>query len=110
MDVLVDFESLPWQSPRPGVRLKAVEHGDQRLRLVEFSEGYEEPDWCTQGHAGRVLEGAFTLELRDRSVRLAEGDALFLPAGDEHAHRPVVGAGERVLLLLVEPMAPSRRR
>lgn len=101
MDVLVRFDDLPWEAPSPGVRFKAFTHGAQRLRLLELSEGFEEPDWCTRGHALHVLEGSFTLRLRDRELRLKAGDVGFLAAGED-AHKAVLGPTERVRLLLFE--------
>lgn len=101
MDVLVRFEELPWESPIPGVRFKAFTRGAQRLRLLEFAPGFEEPDWCTKGHAIHVLEGTFTLRLRDRDVRMKAGDVGFLAAG-EGAHKAVLGSTEHVRLLLFE--------
>jgi quercetin dioxygenase-like cupin family protein len=102
MDVLVDFDKLPWESPRPGMRSKAFVQGSRRLRLLEFAGGYEEPEWCTREHAFHVLDGGFSLLLRDDRVHLEAGDTGFLPAGDEHAHKAVLGADEHVLLLLFE--------
>ena len=46
-----------------------------------------------------VLDGSFTMEFRDRSVRLREGEMLIVPRGVEH--RPV--AEEEVHVLLFEP-------
>lgn len=102
MDVLVRFDDLPWESPAPGVRFKAFVRGSQRLRLLEFSEGFEEKDWCTKGHAIHVLNGSFTLRMRDRDLRLQAGDVGFLAAGEADAHKALLRAGDRVLLLLFE--------
>ncbi len=46
-----------------------------------------------------VLHGSFTMEFRDRSVPLREGELLIVPRGVEH--RPV--AEEEVHVLLFEP-------
>ena len=46
-----------------------------------------------------VLRGAITLELRDRSVRLEEGELFIVPRGVEH--RPV--AEHEAHILLFEP-------
>jgi mannose-6-phosphate isomerase-like protein (cupin superfamily) len=46
-----------------------------------------------------VLDGSFTMEFRDRSVPLREGELLIVPRGVEH--RPV--AEEEVHVLLFEP-------
>ncbi len=48
-----------------------------------------------------VLEGAFTMEFRDRTVHLAKGEFLIVPRGIEH--RPV--AENEVSILLFEPVS-----
>lgn len=102
MEIRVRFDDLPWESPAPGIRFKAVVRGSQRLRLLEFSGGFEEKGWCTSGHAFRVLEGSFTLRTRRGDVRFAAGDVGFLAAGEADAHKAVLGPTERARLLLFE--------
>ena len=103
MNVLVDFEILPWEAGGPGVRAKSVVRHGRRARLVEFSEGFAEPGWCTSGHEGQVLEGQFTLRFKSGgSLRLNHGDVVLIPAGEEQAHRPEMQPGDRALLLLFE--------
>ena len=46
-----------------------------------------------------VLKGSFTMEFRDRSVELSEGQMLVVPKGVEH--RPV--AESECCVMLVEP-------
>jgi quercetin dioxygenase-like cupin family protein len=102
MDVLVGFDSIPWQTVAPGGRSKSVVRGTQRVRLLELREGFEESQWCTQGHAGRVLEGEFTLRTRAGAQRLGASDVFVIEPGEEHAHKAELGPGERALLLLFE--------
>jgi hypothetical protein len=49
-----------------------------------------------------VLEGAFSLHLPDRVVRLRAGDTGFLGVGEGERHKAVLGDRERVRLLLFE--------
>ena len=103
MDVLVGFDELPWQHSAEGARFKAFRHGTQQLRLVEFSPGFSEEEWCAKGHAVHVLEGKLTLLMkRGDTVVLREGDVAFLRAGEEDAHRASVGAERPARLLLFE--------
>lgn len=101
-DILVDFENMEWQCPDQGVRYKAFVKDNQRLRLVEFTEGFVEPDWCTKGHAGYVLDGSFTIDLKGKLQKFKTGDVLFIPEGEEYGHKAIIDSGERVLLLLFE--------
>lgn len=48
-----------------------------------------------------VIKGAFTLELRDREIKLNEGEFIVVPRGVEH--RPV--AEDEVSIMLFEPVA-----
>jgi hypothetical protein len=71
--VLIEFDKLPWESPRPGVRYKAFVSGTQQLRLLEFSDGFEEKEWCTKGHAFYVLDGLLLLRMKNGVVRMKAG-------------------------------------
>ena len=51
------IEGIPWTQLAPGLREKRDEAGERRFRLLEFSEPFQEPDWCMKRHAGYVLEG-----------------------------------------------------
>jgi uncharacterized cupin superfamily protein len=96
--------SLPWTPLQPGAREKRASFDQQVVRLLELSHGFEESDFCAKGHSGLVLEGACSLAFRHGAVTaLTAGDALSLRPGPEDAHRVVVGEGQQVLLLLVEP-------
>lgn len=46
-----------------------------------------------------VIDGSFTMELRDRNIEVREGELIIIPRGTEH--RPV--AKKEVSILLFEP-------
>lgn len=98
----VIFDNIEWTDAGIGVRYKAFIHGSQRLRLVEFSEGFVEPDWCTNGHAGIVLDGSFITDFNGNIERHSKGDVIFIPGGESDKHKAILGKGEKVLLLLFE--------
>lgn len=103
MDARTDFDAIDRQSPVPGQRFKVAVRGDKRLRLVDFGEDFVEKDWCTAGHAGVVLEGAFTLAFRaGGEQKLARGDTILIEAGQAQAHMAMLGADESARLLLFE--------
>ena len=104
MSALIDFAALPWHKISAGSRSKVFVRGGQRVRLLELREGFVEPEWCRQGHAGRVLEGSLSLRTRAALQRLCAGDVFVIEPGDEHAHKAELGVGERALLLLFEPL------
>ena len=103
-DPLINFEDMDWERPAPGVRQKVHALGDRRMRLVEFSEGFVEPDWCTRGHAGYVLEGNMSVDFDGRIIDFKAGDGINIPEGAENRHKAKIAMGEMVLLLLFEEM------
>jgi quercetin dioxygenase-like cupin family protein len=101
-DYLIDFDSMDWESPAPGVRYKAYIRDNYRIRLVEISEGLSEEDWCTKGHIGYVLEGSFSIDFNGNVIPFKAGDGIFIPAGEENEHKAKVIKGEKALLILFE--------
>ena len=97
----IDFESLPWESPADGVRFKAYEQGSKKLRLVEFFKEFVEPDWCTKGHIGYILEGQMEIDFDGKIEVFGPGDGVFIPAGRQHKHKGRV-LTEKVKAVLVE--------
>jgi len=97
----VEFDSLPWQSPLNGARFKTFEQGNHRMRLVEFYRGFVEPDWCTKGHIGYVLDGELDIDFNGNLVRFSAGDGVFIPAGTENKHMARV-LTDVVRLILIE--------
>ena len=85
-----------------GIKTKTYKKGNQQVRLVEFSEGFIEEDWCSHGHFGYVLEGSFSIDYSGKSEQYKVGDIILIPQGEEDKHKAVLGKGERVLLLLLE--------
>ena len=97
----VDFESMEWEAPAEGVRFKAYEQGGRRLRLAEFTKEFVEPDWCTKGHVGYILEGRMEIDFDGKVIVFGPGDGIFIPAGQKHRHKGKALTGV-VRLILVE--------
>lgn len=84
----------------PGLRHKVFEHGERRLRLVEYTEEME-PHWCENGHVGCVLAGCLEIEFAAETLAFSPGDGVFIPSGREHRHMGRVLSGP-VRVLFVE--------
>jgi len=82
----IDFESMPWESPAVGAKVKAYEQNGRKLRLVEFTREFAEPVWCTKGHIGYILEGQLEINFDGKIVVFGPGDGLFIPPGEKHKH------------------------
>lgn len=100
MKYQVNFDSLWWESPLPGVRHKVYRVGSRVLRLVEYSQDMR-PHWCEKGHIGHIVQGSLSIEFAVGVEHFSAGDAVFIPSGPEHAHRAIPTA-PRVTALFVE--------
>jgi quercetin dioxygenase-like cupin family protein len=85
----VDFNGMPWQNGREGVRYKVYAEGARQLRLVEFTTTEGDPHWCNRGHIGFVLAGSLTIDFNGKVLAFSAGDGLFIPSGAASAHRGV---------------------
>ena len=73
---------------------------DQEVKLAKFQGAF---DWHAHENEDElflVVHGEFTMEFRDRSVILREGEMIVVPRGVEH--RPV--AEQECHVLLFEPV------
>jgi quercetin dioxygenase-like cupin family protein len=84
---LVEFNDIPWDTPARGVKVKSLVRGDKRLRLVEFTHEFTEPDWCTKGHVGLVLEGEVAININGVVQNFKTGDGLVIPSGEQSRHK-----------------------
>ncbi len=83
----IDFKSMPWESPAAGVKFKAYERNGRKLRLVEFTREFVEPDWCTKEHIGYILEGKLEVSFDGKVIVFGPGDGLFISSGEKHKHK-----------------------
>ncbi len=97
----IDFKSMPWESPAAGVKFKAYERNGRKLRLVEFTREFIEPDWCNKGHIGYILEGQMEIDFDGKVIKFGPGDGVFIPAGEENKHKGRV-LTDKVKAILVE--------
>jgi hypothetical protein len=75
------------------------EQGNLRVRMVEFSPGYEADHWCARGHVVFVLEGEMTSELSDGSSTLMKAGMGYVVSDDASSHRSSTATGARVLIV-----------
>lgn len=103
----VPFTTIDWSTvpatEHPGAsgvaRWRTVEMGNLRVRMVEYSPGYEADHWCRRGHVLLVLEGELHTELQDgRRVILTPGTS-YQVADDTLAHRSRTATGARLFIV-----------
>lgn len=97
------FAEMEWEYPAKGARSKTHVHEGRKIRLLEFSDGFSEQDWCTREHYGYVIAGPLPVEFQGGGVLHFEtGAGIAIPAGTPHRHHGTVGAEGRIRLFLVE--------
>ena len=98
MDAIDLADKLELFSDHWSPRIVAALNG-QEVKLAKFLGAFDWHSHPDEDEMFLVLKGSFTMEFRDRSVELHEGQMLVVPRGVEH--RPV--AEEECAVMLVEP-------
>jgi quercetin dioxygenase-like cupin family protein len=83
----ISFNTIPWESKAKGQRQRAHQENGKQIRIMEITQEFVEPDWCTRGHNGYVLEGTLELSFPDKTLVYQPGDAFMIPVGDSHKHK-----------------------
>lgn len=82
----IDFNQIEWESPIKGVKCKAYNYGNKRIRLIEYTKEMP-PHWCEKGHYGLILEGEIEIEYTNEKIVYKKGDGVFIPDGEGHKHK-----------------------
>ena len=78
---------------------RTLQAGDIRVRMVEYSPGYEADHWCRRGHILLVLDGELHTDLEDgRTVTLRAGMS-YQVGNDTLAHRSRTASGARLFIV-----------
>jgi quercetin dioxygenase-like cupin family protein len=103
----VPFMTTDWSKVPPtehpgssGAALwRTVEQGNIRVRMVEYSPGYEADHWCPRGHVLLVLEGELVTDLEDGTrVTLTPGMS-YQVAENAAAHRSHTTIGAKLFIV-----------
>ncbi len=103
----IAFQTVNWMeiepTVHPGLTGEALwrtrQFGEIRVRVVDYSPGYEADHWCTKGHILLVLEGELETELADgRRFRLGAGMSYQVADGEE-PHRSRTRSGCRLFIV-----------
>jgi ethanolamine utilization protein EutQ (cupin superfamily) len=98
----IDFSKLGWRKKSPGAPEKRYTKNGRVLRLVRYTDAFNEVDWCQKGHVGMVLSGRMVIDFGQEQVEYKAGDALFIDGGDQDKHKAVIAPGEEATVLLFE--------
>ncbi len=73
--------------------------GDLRVRMVEYTPGYQADHWCSKGHILLCLEGEMHVELQDgRTFTLTPGLS-YQVADNAEAHRSHTSTGAKLFIV-----------
>ena len=61
--------------------------GDIRIRMVEYSPGYEADHWCDKGHIIFCIKGEMETRLKDGRVFILKEGMTYHVGDDTDAHR-----------------------
>ncbi|NMC22911.1 MAG: hypothetical protein GYA32_04040 [Serratia sp.] len=94
-------EVAPTQHPGDvGMALwRTQKFGDIRVRIVEYSAGYEADHWCSKGHVLFCMEGELHTRLEDgRTFTLSPGMS-YQVADNAEAHRSSTPVGAKLFVV-----------
>ena len=103
----VPFTTIDWSSIEPtehpgtsGVALwRTAEQGNLRVRMVEYSAGYEADHWCQRGHVVLVLEGELINALQDGTQTVLRAGMSYQVADGAPGHKSRTVAGARLFIV-----------
>ncbi len=78
---------------------RTIEAGNIRVRLVEYTAGYEADHWCRRGHVLLVLEGELVTELEDGTTVTLTPGMSYQVADDAAAHRSRTRTGAKLFVV-----------
>jgi len=73
--------------------------GDLRVRMVEYSAGYEADHWCSKGHILLCLEGELHVELKDGHTFTLTPGMSYQVADDVAPHRSHTTTGAKLFIV-----------
>ncbi len=103
----IPFETVDWSRVEPtehaGEQGEALwrtrQYGDVRVRMVEYSKGYQADHWCSKGHFILLLEGDLTTELRDGRVFQMKPGMSYHGADGDPPHRSRTETGAKLFIV-----------
>lgn len=103
----VPFMTTDWSAVEPTVHAgtvgtatwRTIERGNIRVRMVDYSPGYEANHWCRRGHVLLVLRGELFTELDDGTAVTLRAGMSYQVADDAGAHRSRTATGATLFIV-----------
>ena len=112
----IPFGTTDWSAVEPtehkgevGVALwRTQTFGGIRVRMVEYTPGYQADHWCTKGHVLLCLEGELETVLEDGRRFLLKPGMSYQVADVAEPHRSQTATGAKLCSVDVRARAPWR--
>ena len=78
---------------------RALQFGDIRVRMVDYTPGYLADHWCVKGHILYCLEGELRTELKDGRIFILKPGMSYQVADNEEPHRSSTPVGARLFIV-----------
>jgi len=75
------------------------EFGGIRVRMVEYTPGYEADHWCSKGHILLCLEGELRTELQDGRVFTLTPGMSYQVADGAEPHKSITAVGAKLFIV-----------
>jgi quercetin dioxygenase-like cupin family protein len=103
----IPFTTTDWSAveptEHPGITGKAIwrtQHfGDIRVRMVEYTPGYQADHWCEKGHILLCLEGRLETELADGRKFVLTPGVSYQVADHAEPHRSSTATGAKLFIV-----------
>jgi hypothetical protein len=103
----IPFGVTDWPSVEPaqhagttGIAIWRTRHfGTIRVRMVEYSAGYEADHWCEKGHILLCLEGRLDTELSDGRRFTLTGGMSYQVADGASSHKSMSREGAKLFIV-----------
>lgn len=73
--------------------------GGIRVRMVDYTPGYEADHWCSKGHILLCLEGELKTELQDGRVFTLRPGMSYQVADSAEAHKSITEVGAKLFIV-----------
>jgi quercetin dioxygenase-like cupin family protein len=103
----IPFTVTDWDTIEPteqsgitGKAIRRTQHfGDIRVRMVEYTPGYQADHWCEKGHILLCLEGRLETELADGRKFVLTPGVSYQVADHAEPHRSSTTTGARLFIV-----------
>jgi mannose-6-phosphate isomerase class I len=92
-------ESTEHKGERGYATWRTRQFGDIRVRMVEYSAGYEADHWCSKGHILLCIEGELRTELQDGRVFTLSPGMSYQIADSAEPHRSSTESGAKLFIV-----------